>query len=291
MSGPSLLVTGASGQLGKRVVELLLERGHGSIIATTRRPDSLAALAARGVAVRAADFDDPASLATAFAGAERALLVSTDALDRPGHRLAQHRAAIATLEAAGIKHVVYTSLTRADTISVGLAPDHAGTEAALRDSRLDFTVLRNNVYTDMLKGTIERAIASGELVDARADGAVGYVTREDCARAAAAALVSGTGRRVLEITGPEAVTSAQLAILASEIGRRAVVHRSIPVEALISGMVDHGLPRPVAEIYASFDTATAKSELSLVTSAFKELTGDEPRTVSDWLRSNLSRHA
>ena len=111
MSSPTLLVTGASGQLGRRVIAHLLQTHRvpaGQIIATTRKPETLADLAAQGVQVRGADFDDPASLVAAFSGAQRLLLVSTDALDRPGRRLEQHQAAVAAAVQAGARHVVYT---------------------------------------------------------------------------------------------------------------------------------------------------------------------------------------
>src|SRR5207249_3678118 len=108
----TLLVSGASGYLGRRVIELLLASNAAQLIATTRSPDKLADLVARGVEVRQADFDDPASLATAFAGADRLLLISTDAVDSTDRRQVQHRTAIKAAEQAGVKHVAYTSLTR-----------------------------------------------------------------------------------------------------------------------------------------------------------------------------------
>jgi NAD(P)H dehydrogenase (quinone) len=288
MSRSPLLVTGASGQLGRRVVELLLAQDHGPIIATTRTPDALAELAARGVEVRRADFDDEASLVQAFRGAERVLLVSTDALDRPGRRLAQQQRAVRALEAAGVKHVVYTSLPNAPSSSVSIAPDHAGTEAALAASRLDFTILRNNLYADLLLTSLPAAIASGQLVDVRGNGAVAYVTREDCARAAAAALAdrSASGRRTLDVTGPSALTSDQLAALCSEILGRKIVHVSVPGDALIRGLIAHGLPQPVAEMLASFDIAISKGELSAVTDTVERLTGRASQTVRDFLTQN-----
>src|SRR4029079_1752737 len=128
----TLLVTGAAGHLGRRVIELLLEANAGHVIAPTRSPDKIADLAARGVEVRQADFDDPSLLAAAFAGADRLLLISTDALDGTDRRQVQHRNAIAAAEQARVKHVVYTSLTRPEPGSpIAIAPDHYATEQAL----------------------------------------------------------------------------------------------------------------------------------------------------------------
>ncbi|MFO0658724.1 MAG: SDR family oxidoreductase [Polyangiaceae bacterium] len=288
MSG-SWLVTGASGQLGRRVVELLLEKQVGHVIATTRKPDNLSDLAAKGVEVRLADFDRPESLVDAFRGASRALLVSTDALDAPGKRSAQQRAAVDAFAAAGVQHVVYTSLSKADTSSVNIAPDHHLTEQALAASNLDFTVLRNNLYTDLLLHTLPGAVASGKLIDARANGATAYVTREDCAQAAAGALASSfAGRRTLEISGPEAVTSEQIAAITSELTGKPIGYLSVPVQALIDGMVSHGFPRPLAEVFASFDDAIAKGELSTVSAAVHELSGRKPTSVREFLSAHLA---
>jgi NAD(P)H dehydrogenase (quinone) len=285
MSTP-VLVTGASGQLGRRVLELLLERNAGPIIATTRTPGNLAAFAARGVDVRRADFDDESTLAAAFAGAVRALVISTDSLDQPGRRLAQHRRAVAALERAGVRHVVYTSLPNPTRTPCLLAPDHAGTEAALAASTLDATILRNNLYTDYLLHSLPAAVASGALVDAKGGGAVAYVTRDDCARAAAAALASSShGRTTLDVTGPDALTADQLAAITSEITGRPVVHTSVPVPALIDGMQAHGMPRPVAELLASFDAAAAQGDYSQVSSTVEQLSGTRPTSVAAYLRS------
>ncbi|PTL81774.1 SDR family oxidoreductase [Vitiosangium sp. GDMCC 1.1324] len=288
MSASALLVTGASGQLGRRVLELLLDRKAGPLIATTRNPESLKEFAARGVEVRRADFDDEAGLVQAFRGAGRVLLISTDALDRPGRRIAQHRAAVRAAEAAGVKHVVYTSVPNPYPGSpVAVADDHRETEAALAASRLDFTILRNNLYLELQLQPLKSAIASGQLVDARGTGATAFVTREDCARAAAAALAEpATGRRTLDVTGPAAVTSDELAAITSELVGRKVVHVSVPPDALIQGMVEHGLPRPVAALLASFDAGTQKGDFSGVTDTVQRLTGRAPQSVRDFLASH-----
>ena len=294
MSKPTVVVTGASGQLGQRVLELLLERADApQVIATTRTPAKLEALARRGVDVRAADFDDESTLVPAFSGAKRALLISTDALDAPGHRQAQHARAIRALARAGVEHVVYTSLPSPDQSKVLLAPDHAATEREIVASGLDYTFLRNNVYADLLLGSLPAALATGQLVDARGNGKVAYVTRDDCARVAAAVVAdfSQTGKHAFDVTGPDAVSSEDLARIASEVAGRPVRHISVPLAAVIQGMVQHGLPEHVAGVYASFDTAIANHELSTVTNTVERFTGRKPQSLREYLSAQRARLA
>lgn len=285
---PTFLVTGASGQLGRRVLQLLLDRRAGRVIATTRHPSALADFAARGVDVREASFDDPASLPRAFAGADRALLISTDALDRPGRRFEQHEAAIAALVSAGVKHVAYTSFVnpRPDS-AVLVSEDHRRTEASLADTTLGHTFLRNNLYTDFLPMSLASAVKSGQLVDAKGEGKISYVTREDCAQIAAAALADGfDGRRALAVTGPEAIGGAELAALVSELSGKTITHVSVPAEALVQGMVSHGLPEPVARVLASFDVGAQRGEMSVVDDAVLRLTARRPQSVREYLQAN-----
>lgn len=282
----ALLVTGASGQLGRRVVELLLERGEARpIIATTRTPEKLADLAARGVVVRAADFDDEVSLAKAFAGAERLLIVSTDALDRPGRRAAQHERAVRAAKTAGVRHLLYTSLTNPGPESlVGLAPDHHATETWIAESGLGHTILRNNVYADMLLGSLPHAVASTKLVNANGAGAIGYVTREDCARAAAAALASSfEGKATLDITGPSTVTHADIARIVSDVTGRKVDYVPVDLPTAQKNLEAAGLPEPIAALLVSFEAATAKGQLDVRSDAVRELTGQPPSSVADFL--------
>ncbi len=285
---PTLLVTGASGHLGRRVLELLLEAQAGPIIAATRSPEKLDNFKQRGVVVRYADFDSPASLDTAFAGVDRLLIISTDAVGVPGQRLKQHLNAVAAAEKAGVGHVVYTSLTAPGPDSpVLLAPDHHGTETALAGSKPGWTVLRNNIYADTLLFTLNQAIQLGKLFAAAGDGKTAYVTREDCARAAAAALASSfSGRRTLDITGPEALSQADLAAIVSALSGQTVTYIPLELETLVQNMVAGGLPQPVAEAYASFDIAIAQGRFSTVSNAVEELTGRKPMRVADFLAAH-----
>lgn len=289
----TLLITGASGHLGRRVAELLLDAGQHRIVLATRTPAKLADLAARGAIVRAADFDDPASLTTAFAGVDRLLLVSTDNLDQPGRRLAQHRAAINAAAAAGVRHLVYTSLLNAVPASVmSLAPDHIQTEQALAAAPLTWTVLRNNLYADNLLASLGFAVATGQLHTASAAGAISYVTRDDCARAAAAALTSTeTANRTLDITGPAALTAAEIAALTTQITGRTVTHVPVPADGLRAGLTQAGLPAGLVEALVTFDLAAARGELHPVSPAFAQLTGHAPTPVATFLAAHRGQIA
>jgi NAD(P)H dehydrogenase (quinone) len=281
----TLLVTGASGHLGRRVVELLLEANAGTVIAATRDPAKLADLAARGAVVRKADFDDEASLVAAFAGVDRLLLVSTDAL---GRRVPQHQAAVRAAVKAGVKHLVYTSMPNPGVESpVSIAPDHRLTEEAIVATSLGFTILRNNLYTDLLLQSLPRAVATGELVTATGHGAIAYVTREDCARAAAAALASSeAGRVTLDVTGPAALTLTEVAAIAAAITGRPIKHAPIDGASLKAGMIGAGLPAVVAELLVSFDLGAAKGDLAAASRAVLDLTGRAPTSVADFLAAH-----
>ena len=287
-SHPTLLVTGASGHLGRRVVELLQESYNGPIVAATRTPDKLNGFKGRNVTVRRADFEDPASLDEAFAGVDRLLLISTDAVDAPGRRIKQHTNAIEAAERAGVKHIVYTSIMHSGPQSPAfVVPDHRATEASLAESRMGWTVLRENIYTDLQLMSVGQALQSGTLANAIGDGKAAYITREDCARAAAAALSSSfEGRRTLDITGPAAVSQTDIAALASELSGREIRYAPLDVETLVGYMTGAGMPRPVAEAYATFDVATAQGEFAAVSSAVEDLTGRKPQSVAEFLTAH-----
>lgn len=289
----TLLVTGASGHLGQRVIHHLLETLNVApqrIIAATRKPEALKDLAAKGVTVRAADFDDPASLRNAFAGADRLLLISTDALDRPGRRLAQHQAAIAAAEQAGVAHVVYTSMPRPENSPLLIAPDHAGTEQALTHSALKgWTVLRNHWYFENLFMSLPSALASGQWYSAAEQGRVAYIARDDLARAAAFALASdASGKTTHTLSGAEAFTTEQIAQQVSQATGKPLQVVHVPLAGLIRGMVGAGLPEPLAAVFASFDTNTAADRVAEVTGDYQKLTGLAPQPFAAWLSANAT---
>jgi NAD(P)H dehydrogenase (quinone) len=286
-----LLVTGASGHLGQLVIGHLLDSlkvPANRIIATTRKPETLANLAAKGVTVRKADFDDVASLTAAFADTQRLLLISTDALDRPGHRLEQHKNAIAAAAQAGVRHVVYTSMPMPEDSPLLLAPDHLGTEQALAASPLTWTILRNCWYMENLFMSLPSALASGQWYSAAGEGKVAYVARDDLARAAAVALASSdTGKTTYTLTGSEAFTAEDVARRVAALTGRPISVVHVPLEGLIQGMVAAtGWPVELATIFASFDTNTKAGRVASVTQDLRKLTNREPQKLDDWLVAN-----
>lgn len=289
-----IAITGASGAFGQRVLHHLLNTlgvPAARIVAGTRDITRLAAWAERGVTVRALDFEDPAGHAAAFAGVERALLISTDALDRPGRRLAQHRAAIGALQMAGVQHVVYTSMPQPEDSPLLIAPDHLGTEQALADSALPgWTVLRNHWYFENLMMFMAPALASGQWYTA--DGGLGSadIARDDLARAAATVLAGREfGKRTYTLSGRESLTKAQIAARVSAATGRPVQVVQVPLEALVQGMVASGLPEPLARVFASFDTNTAAGRVAGVTGDYRAITGAEPQAFDAWLALNHTR--
>ena len=265
-------ITGASGQLGRLAATHLLDVvDAGEVVLTSRTPESLSPFAARGVDIRAADFDDPSSLAKAFEGIDKLLLVSTD---RIGQRLPGHLASIEAAVAAGVRHVVYTSVVNPVEANPALVvPDHMATEDALRDSGLGWTFLRNNLYAEAGVASLDQAAAEGRFVTNCGDGRTAYVTRADCA-AAAVGVLTGPGHEQMayDITGPQALSATDLATLAGP----GVAVVQLDDAEFVAALVSSGLPEFVARLVASFGKATREGYLDAVTTAVHDLTGQQP---------------
>jgi NAD(P)H dehydrogenase (quinone) len=284
----TIAITGAAGQLGRLTAQLVLDRMPAEdVVLVTRRPDAIADLAAAGAIVRHGDFDEPSSLAGAFDGCERMLLVSTDVL---GNRVAQHTAAIDAAAAAGVGHVLYTSGENAGgALPLVVAREHGATEDAIRERGLRWTALRNGLYAEFQVGAAARAVASGQLVHNNGEGRTAYVSRADCA-AVAAVVLTGAGHedRTYDISGPELISQADVARLVQEISGRPVEAVAIDDEAAAQALVDVGLPPELARAYASFGTAIREGVLETVSSAVRDLTGREPRSLREVFEAHRS---
>lgn len=287
-----LVITGASGQLGRRTAELALERcPPDRLILVTRNPAALADFAARGADVRRGDFDDPVQLRAAFAGGKRLLLISTTDLTR---RIEQHRAAIAAAAAAGVERVIYTSvLSPAPPNPAVIAPSHHFTERALAESGLAWTLLRNSLYADYQVPEAAVAIATGSFVHNRGTGRIAYVAREDCAAVAAAVLVAdGHEGAVYDVTGPQAYDAEALAALYGELGGRKVAAVALDDAAFIARVVgagggdDHA--RYGADLVASLGRSIREGHMASCSNAVATLTGRPARTLREVLVGKLS---
>jgi NAD(P)H dehydrogenase (quinone) len=271
--------------VGRRVVELLLERGQARhIIAGTRTPEKLAGLT--GVEARRSDFDDPRSLTTAAKGADRVLLISHEFADEK--RLGRHLNAVAAIKEAGVGHIVYTSMPAPEPPSpIPFAGDHYGTEQAIKATGIPYTLLRNIWYMENLLGSLPQVLASGRWFSAAGDGTIAHATREDEARAAAGALLARTNEsRTLTVTGAELLTTRQIAAIATEVTGRPIEVIDVSDEALIAGLQQAGLPEPIARLIASFDTNTRLGRAAIVTDAVEGLWGTKPTSVREFLTAN-----
>lgn len=285
-----ILVTGASGHLGQAVMRHLLETygvKASDIVAASRDTSKLSALAAKGVETRKADFDDPASLDSAFAGIDAALLISTDALAVAGQRLTQHKAAVAAATRAGVKHIAYTSMPNPDKSLVTFAPDHLGTEEAIKASGLPYTILRNAWYHDNYMHSMPHNVQAGQWFTATADGKAPNISRDDCARAAAAVLAKGKAEnRIYNITGAQSLSSDQIATIISRVtGKPLTVIKVSPAD-LQKGMEGAGLPSFVAQMLASADANTAAGNFDLVTNDYETLTEVKPQTTEEFFTAH-----
>ena len=281
-------ISGAGGQLGRGTADLLLERvAPSDLVLVTRDPAALDAYAERGAAVRAGNYDDPDGLREAYRGVDRLLLISGADV---GRRVAQHSAAIAAAKDAGVSLVAYTGIVNpTESNTAAAAPEHRGTEEALLASGLDWTMLRTGIYGDLTAFGLVQAVETGQYVFNSGEGGTSYVARSDCA-AAAAAVLAGDGHagKAYDVTGPEALTGAQLAALATDISGTPVEAVPVDDDTYVGILVEHaGLPRPVAEFIASFGRAGREGQLATVSNAVEELTGTPARPFRELLEALL----
>ena len=258
---PSLLVTGAGGQLGRLVIQELLKTVPAAHIAAMLRSKAAGSeLDAQGVRVLVGDYSKPETLDAALAGIDRVLLISSNAL---GERVAQHRNVIEAAKRAGVKLLAYTSVLHADTSALGLAEEHRQTEAALQASGVPFVLLRNGWYTENYAASIPPALAHGAFLGGASEGRISSASRADYAAAAAAILTSADDQagRIYELAGDGAYTLAEFVAEISRQAGKPVAYTNLPEADFKAALVGVGLPEPVAELLANSDAAAAKGAL------------------------------
>jgi NAD(P)H dehydrogenase (quinone) len=255
-----IVVTGASGQLGRLVIEALLKKlPAGEIVAAVRNPARVADLAARGIQVRQADYEQPASLAAAFKGADKLLLISSSEV---GRRVPQHRAVIDAAKAAGVGLLAYTSILRADTSPLPLAAEHKETESLIRASGVPAVFLRNSWYTENYLAALPTVLQYGALLGSAGEGRIASASRADYAEAAAAVLTSDNqAGRVYELAGDDSYTLTELAQAIAKQSGKAVAYQNLPEAEYKAALLGAGLPDFVAALLAESDVGASKGGL------------------------------
>jgi NAD(P)H dehydrogenase (quinone) len=284
----TIVVTGATGQLGRLIVEALLrdDVAPSDIVAGGRNVARLDDLAVRGVRVARLDYDDPQSLADALAGADTLMLVSAS---EPGRRVGQHRAAIDAAVTAGVKRIVYTSAPRATTSHLILAPEHKGTEELIAASGIPFTILRNGWYTENYVQTARQAAESGVLVSSVGEGRVASASRKDYADAAAAVLTTeGHEGRVYELSGDVAWSQEELAAAISQVTGTTVVYTPVNEEQHAAILGKAGLDAGTIGFVTTLDSNISDGVLSETTGELAALIGHPTTPLVEGLAAALN---
>jgi NAD(P)H dehydrogenase (quinone) len=274
-----IVVTGATGHLGRHVVAGLREKGA-QVVAGARNT-----AADLGVEVRELDYNRPETLEPALRGADTVLLISGNEV---GRRVPQHTAVVEAAKKAGVRHIVYTSAPHADTTPLVLAPEHKATEEAILASGIPYTFLRNGWYHENYVDTITSAAKTGEIVGAAGDGRVASAARKDFADAAVAVL-TGTGHenKVYELTGDVAWTFAEFADEIAKVADRPVTYRNLTADELTQHLIDQGTPAEVAGFVVALDGNIAAGTLGHTPGDLRTLIGRPTTPVAETIKEVL----
>ncbi|MBD1426962.1 SDR family oxidoreductase [Sphingobacterium arenae] len=276
-------ITGATGQLGRLVVQQLKQRlAAENLVALVRSPEKAADL---GIATTVFDYDKPETLTEGLNGIEHLLLISGNEV---GQRKVQHQRIIDAARQAGVKWIVYTSLLHADTSTLSLAAEHVETEALLQASGIPYTILRNGWYTENYTGSIPGALQAGAFVGSAADGKISSAARADYAEAAAVVLSSaGHIGNVYELAGDEAHTLQDLAAEISKQTGKNIPYNNLPEAEYAGVLASVGLPQPVAEAIASWDVGASKGDLFDDKNVLSNLIGRPTTSLAESVKAAL----
>ncbi|QYY34535.1 SDR family oxidoreductase [Ruficoccus sp. ZRK36] len=276
-------ITGASGQLGRLVIEQLKQRGAtDSLVALVRSPEKVKDL---GVEARAADYDQPETLEAALKGIDTLLLISGSEV---GQRERQHKNVIEAAKAVGVRWIVYTSLLHADTSVLDLAAEHVATEAALQASGIPYTLLRNGWYTQNHAGFVPMAVQNGVYVGSAGEGKISWAPRKDYAEAAAVVLTTpGHEGKIYELAGDEALTLTDLAAEISRQSGKTVTYKNLPQGEYANALKDAGLPEGLADALAGWDAGAEQGALYDDSRTLSKLLGRPTTPLADVVKDTL----
>lgn len=277
-------VTGATGQLGRLVLANLVNRqGPSNLVALARTPAKAADL---GVVVREADYDRPDTLSRALEGIDTLLLISSSEV---GKRGAQHKAVIEAARAAGVSHLVYTSLLHADRSPLSLASEHRETEAMLADSGIAVTLLRNGWYSENYLGALPTALKTGAFVGAAGDGKIASAARRDYAEAAAVVLTTGDHQgKTYELAGDTAYTLSDLAAEVTRQAGKTVTYKTLSEDDYAQILVGAGLPVDLAHSIAQWDVGASHGGLFDDSKTLSSLIGHPTTSLAESVKVALS---
>ncbi|MDT3519633.1 SDR family oxidoreductase [Cronobacter sakazakii] len=281
-----IAITGATGQLGQRVIDTLLNTvAAQEIVAIVRNPAKAAALSAKGVQVRAADYNDAAALTAALAGVEKVLLISSSEV---GQRATQHRNVIDAAKTAGVKLIAYTSLLHADRSPLGLADEHVATEKMLADAGIPYVLLRNGWYTENYLASVPPALEHGVFIGSAGDGKIASASRQDYAEAAAKVLtLDNQAGRVYELAGDHAWTLRDLTALLSKETGKTVAYQNLSEADFAAALTGAGLPEGFAKLLADSDIGASKGGLFDGSHQLSALIGRPTTSLEASLRESL----
>lgn len=285
----TILVTGASGQLGRSVIGHLLSAIPASrIIALVRDPEKVKDLSAKGVGVRVGTYDDAASLVQAFQGVDTLFFTSASDLEK---RVPQHKNVVEAAKQAGIRHVVYTSFQRKNTTATSpiafVAEAHLRTEEWLRTSGMTYTFLKNTLYMDMLPMFIgDQVLQTGTVYLPAGEGKGAYLTREDMAEIGARVLLTpGHENKEYDVTGESSVTLADIAALIGKASGKNIQYVSPPVIEFKKALLGAGVPELMVNISTAFAVAIAQGEFEKTNPTVSTLLGRAPVSIAQYLNT------
>lgn len=284
-----ILITGATGNLGRATIDFLSEKTDvANISALVRNLDKADHLKAKGVQLRTGDYENPVSFIHSFDGIDVLLLISTSAME---NRFEQHRNVIDAAKKSGVKHIVYTSVLKASADSTfGPGIDHYQTEQYLEGHHINYPIFRNAFYTEIVPMLMGDALQSGNWYYLAGKAKINFASRIDIAEALANVLANPAGHinKIYEIASDKSYTFSEIAAVASEVSGKEIVYIPIPLEAMKDGMRQSGMPEPVISLIASGADAIAKSELDITDNMLESILQRKPAGLQDSLLKLLT---
>ena len=288
-----ILITGATGNLGGLVIDALLSKIEANQIAGLVRDTNKAeVLQAKGIDIREGNYDDESSLEKAFSGVEKIYFISGNDLDK---RVAQHKNIVAAAEKAGVKHVVYTSFGRKDESENSpiypVAKGHLAAEDALKNASLDYTILKHNLYMEVIPLFAgENLLESKTLLLPAKDGKTGFMARKDMA-VLAAEILTGEGHenKTYEVSAEKAFTFAEIAALISEVSGTEINYVSPDPEEFAETLKGYGVPQPAIDMTVMFAIGIAQGEFDETATTYRDFTGNEPTSLKTFLADTYGK--